>query len=59
MKRFGGMPIYSDFLSALDWRNPVEIHEFDKSLAGLEKMKLESKPRSDLVQELKSHRRDK
>lgn len=58
MKRFGGMPFYSDFISALEWRNPFETHEFDKSLARLEKMQLKDKPRSDLIVELKRHCRD-
>ena len=54
MKRFGGRPIHSDFLTALEWRNPFEIHEFDKSLTGLEQMVNEKKPKSAIIQELRS-----
>ena len=49
MKRFGGRPIHSDFLEALEWRNPFEIHEFDKSLIGLEQMVNEKKPKASII----------
>ena len=54
MKRFGGRPIHSDFLTALEWRNPFEVHEFDKSLIGLEQLVNEKKPKATIIQELKS-----